>query len=148
MRKLTIKRSGLGIYGNFGAVKIFVEDNSGKPDLVIKGVPCRFLGLVRGGETETFEISEDKTKVFAIMSEMYRNHKYDYRIIEAGSEDVVLGGKSTYSKLLGYMFEFDGDAPPEADADYNKWKGIMIGVYIGTIVVSIAIGIVLAKFLK
>ena len=108
MRKLTVKRTAMGVYGEFGTLSVYVEDRSGEnPDTVIKGVPCRLLGQLKSGDTKEFEIEEKELKVFAIMGKTWRNYKYDYRVIEAGCEDVALSGISIEDKMIGRIFNFD-----------------------------------------
>ncbi|MDE6302909.1 MAG: hypothetical protein K2M36_04925, partial [Clostridia bacterium] len=117
MRALTVSRFSIGTYDSYYTLRIYIEDYNEKPDIVIKGVPCRLLGKLRSGETRVFSIGEEKVKVFAIMGKMLRNYKYDYRIIEAGNEDVYLSGKSCADRSVGGFFYFDGDTPFEVSED-------------------------------
>ena len=142
MRKLTISRKTMGPYGDYATLKIFVEDYNGKPDTIIKGAPCRLLGKIGQNETKTFEIDEREQKIYAIMGMAGRNYKYDYRIIEAGSEDVSLSGRSGADRHMGCLFYFDGDTPPEVNEDLKKWGRIM-----GITVVGLALGICVIVFM-
>ena len=148
MRKLTISRHSIGYDASFGTVKIYVEDNSVTPDIIIKGVPCRFLGKLTSNDIETFEIDERQQKVFAVISKTSRDYKYDYRVIEAGYEDVVLSGKSSADRLLGCMFYFDGETPPEIYEDLKKWKNKMYAVMFGTVIVGIVIVVLVQVIVK
>ena len=148
MRRLTISRHAIGYDASYGTVKIYIEDNSATPDIIIKGVPCRFLGKLNSNESETFEIDEREQKVFAVISKTSRNYKYDYRVIEAGYDDVVLSGKSSADRLLGCMFYFDGETPSEIYEDLKRWKNKMYAVMIGAVFVSVAIVVLVRVIVK
>ena len=146
MRKLTVTRNAMGTYGEFGTLSVYVEDRgSENPDIVIKGVPCRLLGQLQSGDTKEFEIDEQELKVFAIMGKTWRNYKYDYRIIEAGCEDVALSGISIEDKMIGRMFNFDGETPEESRKDLGKMKLIRIAIIFGAVLIGGIVGALYAR---
>ena len=146
MRKLTVTRNAMGAYGELGTLSIYVEDrNAENADIVIKGVPCRLLGQLQSGDTKEFEIDEQEVKVFAFMGKTWRNYKYDYRIIEAGCEDVTLTGISIEDKMVGRIFNFDGETPEEVRKDLGKMMLIRIAIVFGAVLIGGIAGALYAR---
>ena len=94
MRNLTITRKK-SFVGCLGKMKVYIEDPEAG-ELEINGVSCRKLGTLKNGETATFPISDRAAKVFVIADKVSRGFCCDYYPITAGTENVVLTGKTMH----------------------------------------------------
>ncbi len=112
MRNLTIKREKSAVAA-LVKLKIYIEDKY-IPELYINGVPCRKIGTVKNGATETFKIPEKATRVFAIWDKPTRNVSNDCYELSEGQADVVLSGKATLDTFRFNPFKFDGNNNEEA----------------------------------
>ncbi len=119
MRKLTIKRKG-SFVGRAGKLKVYVVDPL-HIELDICGEGCRFLGEIKNGKTESFEIDERESRVYVIFDKPSRNWCNDSRPIPASGEDVELSGKCHFNPFKGNAFVFDGE--PDEIALKNKKSG-------------------------
>ncbi|MBQ9743974.1 MAG: hypothetical protein IJW19_02515 [Clostridia bacterium] len=140
MRRLSITRTK-SFVGCLCKTKIYIEDNT-STDLVIKGVGCRFLGEIKNGATETFEIGEESAKLFAIAGKTSKNYCNELYVLPEGSEDIALTGKHKYNPGAGNPFYFDNNNSGEAavNRSANKNRGMII------MAIAIAIGIVIGIF--
>ena len=140
MRKLTIERKK-SVVACLAYMNVFIEDPSSN-DLEIDGVSCRKLGIVKNGETVTFEIGEEAAKVYAIADQLSKNYCCDRLEIPAGTEDVSLSGKNRYNPATGNAFRFDGNNSEEAKAFRKKGLKKGIGVVAVLAVIAVVIGVV------
>ncbi len=130
MRNLTIKREK-SFASALYKTAFYIEDYE-FCDSKIAGVPCRFLGKIKNGETETFQIDNDAKKVFAIADKLSKSFCNDFYQLEAGDEDVFLSGENRYNPLRGNCFNFHSNDNPEALK--NRKKGSIKGFVILTVV--------------
>lgn len=107
MRNLTMERVK-SFVGSLAKMKVYIEDPFSN-ELVINNVPCRKLGELKNGETQTFEIGEEAAKVFVIADKISRNFCNDYYEIPAGQENVFLSGKNKFNLATGNAFRFDNN---------------------------------------
>lgn len=141
MRTLTIQRTK-HFAGCLGTMKVYIEDMIFS-DLVIDGRPCRKLGTLKNGETQTFEISETAARVYVIADRFSKGYSNDFYEIPAGEENIVLSGRNHFNPAAGNPFYFDGEA---GDAVLrNRKKGIRNGAIVlaGSLIVGFAIGFLL-----
>ena len=131
MRNLTITRHK-SFVGCLGKLKVYIEDVT-QGETEINGVPCRFLGKIRNGETATFEISGNAARVFVIADKLTKNFCSDFAPIPSGSADVSLSGKCRFNPAAGNAFRFDGALSPEVSAMRRK------GVKKGIVVLAVAL---------
>ncbi len=138
MRNLTITRTKSFI-ACFLKMKVYIEDSE-HPEITINDTPCRKLGILKNGETQTFAIDETSAKVFVITDTLSKNYCNDYYTLPEGSEDVVLSGKNRYNPANRNAFRFDNNDSEDVTA--NRKKGLKKGltVLIIAFVVGLAIG--------
>jgi hypothetical protein len=106
MRTLTVTREK-AVCGRLRKVKLYVEDASAS-EITLANIPCRLLGTLKNGETQSFEIPEEAVRIFAIMDKFSAACCNDCYPIPAGSEAVVLTGKRTFNPVSGNAFRFSG----------------------------------------
>lgn len=105
MRKLTIFRAK----SNAAAVarmRVFIEDSEAA-EFKINGVGCRKLGVLKNGEERTFEIGEQRARVFVLADRAETDYCGSYAVIPAGFEDVRLSGRSRRESNGAGAFRFD-----------------------------------------
>lgn len=88
-------------------LNVYVEDVN-NPETVIADIPCRKVCKIANGETVSFEIPEEETRVIVIADKLSKNMCNDYYRIPAGTLDVEIGGKCTYNPYAGNPFRFHG----------------------------------------
>jgi hypothetical protein len=126
MRNLTITRRK-SIVASLATVKVYIEDSSCH-ELMINGVPCRKLGTLRNGESNTFSISNGAAKVFVIADKLSKGFSNDFYQLTAGNEDISLSGQNKLNPTTGNPFLFDNNRNFEvlANRQKNKKIGILI----------------------
>ena len=143
MRTLTITRNKTAV-GCAGRIRIYVEDYTA-PEITILDTPCRPLGILKNGETQSFEIPEEAVKIFAIADKASKNYCNEFYPIPAGIDPVTLSGQCRYNPMGGNAFRFDGVTDEETlqNRKENKAKGgpimavcIAIGFVVGFVVVA------------
>jgi len=72
MRRLTIKREK-SFVASLAKLKIYIEDPA-SDEIRINGTPCRKIGDLKNGEEKTFEINEQKAKVFVIADNLSKEY--------------------------------------------------------------------------
>ena len=90
MRELTIKREKVSTCGR-AAVEIYITSPEAA-ELTIEGVPCRKLGELKNGETETFSVCSDAATVYAVVADSTKDFVCRSYELEAGEENVNLCG--------------------------------------------------------
>lgn len=105
MRTLTIKRRK-SIVGCAMKVKIYISSTT-TCELAISNTPCVFLGSIKNGKEETFEISEEKCTIFAIIDQYSKDYCNDSIELPAGQEAISLSGKNKFNLAKGNPFIFD-----------------------------------------
>lgn len=105
MRQLTIKRTKTRA-ACLMKVKFYIADET-SDEITIGGVKCRKLGAIKNGKEATFEISNNREVIFAILDRFSKDKCNDRLVIEAGEEDVVVSGKNVLSPMDGNPFIFD-----------------------------------------
>ena len=138
MRNLTITRTK-SFVACLARVQVYIEDPAAA-ELTINDVPCRKLGVLKNGETKTFEVGEGEAKVFVIADKLSRNFCSEYYRLPEGQEDVFLSGKNRYNPANGNAFRFDGNEGTEV-SEHRK-KGTRRGIVILVIaaIVGFALG--------
>ena len=116
MRKLTVTRTK-----KFAAcaAKLGVYISSPEGEFSIRGTPCRRLGLLGNGKTESFEIGEDAARVFVVANEKSADIFNEFCDIPAGSEDVSLAGHNELALKQGNPFVFD-NVPVTSEMEQNR----------------------------
>jgi len=104
MRTVTIQRSKSFI-GCLVSSKVYIEDPTSS--FKIDKVPCRLLGKVKNGKSETFTIEEDARRLFVIADKITRNFCFDVVTLPAGSEPLFLSGRHRFSLFTSNAFRFD-----------------------------------------
>ena len=105
MRKLIFTRRKTFI-ACLGKLKVYMCDATSN-EIVINNYNCRLLGVVKNGETVTFEIPNEEIRLFGIWGKMSKNYCNGTTVIPAGNDDVILGGIATYNPITGNPFQFD-----------------------------------------
>ena len=126
MRNLTITRTKRFV-ASLSKQKFYLEDYT-LPDTTINGVPCRKLGVLKNGDTQTFQIDNNEAKVFVISDKLSKNFCNDFYQISAGEDNVYLSGKNCYNPATGNAFRFDGNDSEEAKA--NRKHGVKRGLLV------------------
>ncbi|MBR4767993.1 MAG: hypothetical protein IK088_03350 [Lachnospiraceae bacterium] len=134
MRNLTIERRKTGV-GCLAIANVFIEDRE-QSEIEIDGMPLRKLGILKNGETKTFEIDEEARRIYVIADQLSKEYCNDFFDLPAGAEDVSLSGQNKLNPANGNAFRFDGN-DSEAVKQNHK-KGLRIGLI--ALIVSIVIG--------
>lgn len=145
MRTLTIQRTKRFV-ACLGTMKVYVEDPAAS-ELVIDGRPCRKLGTLKNGQTQSFEISEAAARIYVIADKLSKNYCNDFYELPAGEEDVFLSGRNHFNPGAGNPFYFDGVT--DESVLRNRKKGIRTGVIVlvAALLVGAAIGFMLTSSL-
>ena len=139
MRTLTITRNKTFV-GCAGKLKVYIEDYE-TPEMTILDTPCRQLGTLKNGETQSFEITEQAAKVFVIADKISKGYCNEFYPIPAGIDPVTLTGKCHYNPMSGNPFRFDGNSDASALANRRKNRNIGIIILIAAFAVGIVIGL-------
>jgi len=150
MRNLTINRISAPANKPF-KYKVLVEDRSVKKDaVIISGRKCRMLGTISDGETKTFEIHNDKCRVYVIANNFMRNVSNDFYTILPGHNEVTLSGKTTFNPLNFFAFMFNGLASNEMVRNRKRVKQagtiILSLILAACIILGITIGAIINDF--
>ena len=130
--------------GALNVLKIYIEDRY-IPEIYINGVPCRKIGTVKNGATETFKIPNKTLKVFAIWNKTTRNISNDYYELPEGEADVFLSGRATSNLLRFNPFKFDGNENTEGEELRSKaFKKSVLALALVVVGVFLVFGIVRA----
>ena len=138
-RTLTITRNKTSV-GCLGKIKLYIEDYTA-PEITILDTPCRLLGTLKNGETQSFEITEEAVKIFAIFDNVSKNYCNEYYPIPAGIDPVTLSGQCKFNPTIGNAFRFDDLTDEEALANRRKGKKKGVVVYVAAIVAGLIIGL-------
>ena len=144
MRNLTITRNKTFV-GCLGKMKVYVEDPV-MGDITIGTARCRRLGDLKNGETKTFSIDENETRVYVIADTLSKNYCNEFCTVPAGSNDVFLTGQNRYNPANGNAFQFDGqtDEAVLQNRRKNTKRGIII--LVAAVVVGFVIGFLISYF--
>lgn len=136
MRNLTITRrkSFIGCAMND---HVYIRDDL-TPEITIDGTPCKKIGIIKNGETKTFQIDESEQQIFLIADKLSKNYCNATITIPEGQEDIVLSGihKFVYGSN---PFRFDGIEQTKEDLAKQKRNGrigaiiIIAGTILGLI---------------
>lgn len=126
MRNLTIKRIK-SFVGCLAKMKIYIEDHNSN-EILINNTPCRKIGFLKNGEEKTFQIGEQKAKVFVIADKLSKNYCNEYYQLSEGQEDLFLSGKNKFNPANGNAFRFDNNESKEIITNRKKGtrKGLLI----------------------
>ncbi len=146
MRNVTIHREK-SFVACLGKLKVYIEDPNGK-DIVINGVPCTKVGVLKNGKTLTFQVDESSRKVFVIAGKTSASFCSDYYQLPAGTEDVNLSGRNKYNLANGNAFRFNGVTDEEVLNSRKKGtrKGIIILIF--AVILGVIIGLLTPSFKK
>ncbi|MGM9642646.1 MAG: hypothetical protein ACI3XI_05490 [Eubacteriales bacterium] len=141
MRKVNLTRDK-SFVGCIGTLRVLVEDGAAG-DININGTPCRLVAYVKNGETVSFEIGNEATKIYVIADKMSKNYCNDYYPVPEGDADLEIGGKCTYNPGLGNPFRFHGITDEEIlkSRKRSNVKGVFILVL--CIIIGVVIGLLL-----
>ena len=144
MRNLTITRNKTFV-GCLGKMKVYVEDPI-MGDTTIGTARCRRLGDLKNGETKTFSIDENETRIFVIADSLSKSYCNEFCTVPAGSNDVFLTGQNRYNPANGHAFQFDGqtDEAVLQNRRKNTKRGIII--LVAAVVVGFIIGFLISYF--
>ena len=136
MRNLTIKREK-SFVGSLAKMKIYIEDPTSN-EMRINDIPCRKIGDLKNGEEKTFQIDEQKAKVFVIADNLSKSYCNEYYQLPEGQESIFLSGKNRFSPANGNAFRFDNNESEENIA--NRKRGTRKGILI--LIAAIIVGAV------
>ncbi len=136
MRNLTIKREK-SFVGCLAKMKIYIEDPTSN-EMCINDTPCRKLGDLKNGEEKTFQIGEQKAKIFVIADKLSKNYCNEYYQLSEGQEDIFLSGKNKFNPANGNAFRFDNNESKESIA--NRKRGTKKGLLV--LIVAVIVGAV------
>ena len=139
MRTLTVTRNKTFV-GCASKIRIYVEDYV-SPEITILDTPCRLLGILKNGETQSFEIAEEAVKVFAIADKYSRKYCNEFYPIPAGIDPVSLSGQCRYNPTGGNPFRFDGVTNEAVLANRRKNTRRGIIVLVAAVVLGVIIGL-------
>ncbi len=136
MRNLTIKRAK-SFVGCLAKMKIYIEDPTSN-EMHINDTPCRKLGDLKNGEEKTFQIDEQKAKIFVIADNLSKNYCNECYQLSDGQEDIFLSGKNKFNPANGNAFRFDNNESEENIANRNRGtrKGLLV------LIVAVVVGAV------
>ncbi|MDR3292632.1 MAG: hypothetical protein LBT20_00840 [Clostridiales bacterium] len=100
MRNLTIQREK-SIIACLAKIRIFIEDEHG--DLILDGIKCKQIGVLKNGETDSYSITSENIKVFVVFSKIAPQKYHAVRQLEAG-QNVELFTGPTGDPLAGNPF--------------------------------------------
>ena len=141
MRNLTIKRED-SFVGKLISMKVYIADYENGEKIEIAGRKCRYLGSIKNGETKTFEITNEKCRVFVIADKITKGICNDFYTISAGKGDIAISGKNQLNLFNLNSFIFNGAPTREMarNRQYNKTLGgiiftclVVIGIVLGLI---------------
>lgn len=127
MRNLTIKREESFI-GKLFSAKVYIADEFEGDKIEIAGKKCRYLGSIKNGGEKTFEITNEKCRVFVISDKITKDIHNDFYTISAGQRDLTITGKNQCNILNFGAFMFDGMPTREMarNRQYNKTLGSIV----------------------
>ena len=140
MRTLTITRNKTFV-GCAGKIRLYMEDYT-SPETTILDTPCRLLGTLKNGETQSFEIPEEAVKIFAIADKVSKSYCNEFYPIPAGFDPVTLAGQCRYNPATGNAFRFEGVTDEEVLANRRRGSKKGIIVLIAAFAVGVLIGLV------
>lgn len=145
MRNVTIERKK-SFVGSLAKFRVFAEDAQA-PDMMIQGVPCRKVGEMKNGETITFEVGEEATKLFVINGQASQEFCVELYPLPAGSTDVFLSGACKLNPSAGNAFRFDDNDSEEAQQvrKGSKKTGVLATVLSILLCVLVGVGFGLVK---
>ena len=137
MRKVYLTRDK-SFVACLAKLNVYVED-ANNPEDVIADIPCRKVCKIANGETISFEIPDEETRVIVIADKLSKNLCNDYYRVPAGVSDVEIGGKCTYNPGAGNPFRFHGvtDEDILANRKRSGRKGLI------TILIAALVGFVI-----
>ncbi len=138
MRQLTITRDK-SFAACLAKMKIYIEDASAN-ELTIDNTPCRRLGTVKNGESVTFTIGEEATRVYVIADRLSKNLCHDRYDLPAGQEDITLTGRNYFNLASGNAFVFDLNNRPDIAKARHRRMIVGFCVLLAILVVSSLIG--------
>lgn len=141
MRTLTVTRSKTFV-GCVSKVRIYMEDYN-SPETTILDTPCRLLGTLKNGETQSFEIPEEAVKIFAIADKASKHYCNEFYPIPAGFDPVTLTGQCRYDPASGNPFRFDGVTNEAVLA--NRRKNTRRGIIVTVVAVILSVIILFAQ---
>ena len=120
MRTLTVRRRKTFV-AYPSRVGVYIEDPHAD-GITINNTTCRFLDTLRNGEEKSFEIGENRAKVFITGKQISKLYGNDFYEIEESESDIYLSGKNRFDPIMGNPFRFDNNGS-EAAALQRKKNG-------------------------
>ena len=114
MRTITVERRKSKV-GALGTFSIYVEDYA-QQELLIRAVPCRFVGKIKNGEELRFELDETERRIFVVNGKTSKDFCLEMLRLPAGNSDVTLSGQCRFSIATGNAFRFDDNDTEETRA--------------------------------
>lgn len=143
MRLLTIERRRCSA-ACLRKMKVYWEDPNGKAK--INGVKCSFLGMIKNGETKTFEITDNAGKVFVVKDRLAKSLTCDFYQLPEGNENILLTGENSFNLFSDFSFRFDNNDSPEAKKHHKKQVLKVVLMYILVFILGIALGVGLVLY--
>ena len=137
MRDLTIRRRKVFV-GCLAKLKVYVEDPYSS-EIRIGNTPCRFLGRLKNGETQTFQVGDEAVKIYVIADKLSKEYSNEYYQLPEGTEDILLEGQVKLSPGNN-MFRFDNNNSEGIQEKRKKGSRTGIILLIGAIVLGAAVG--------
>ena len=142
MRDLTIKREK-SFVGCLAKMKIYIEDSTSN-EMRINDIPCRKIGDLKNGEEKTFQIDEQKAKIFVIADNLSKSYCNEYYQLPEGQESIFLSGKNKFNPANGNAFRFDNNESEENIA--NRKRGTLKGMLV--LIPAVIVGVVAGNLIS
>ncbi len=139
MRNITLTREKTFV-GCVSKLNVLIADPAG--DITVNDTVCRRVAKIKNGETITFEIGDEATRIYVIADKLSKNYCNDYYPVPEGSDDLVLTGRCRYNPMAGNPYRFEGVTDPEVLANRRKSNNKGAIVVAVCFVIGIAIGLV------
>lgn len=141
MRNITITRRKTFV-GCAMKDQVYIRDEAA-PELTIDGVPCRKIGSLKNGETQTFQLPEGEQELFLIVDKVSKDYCYARAAVPAEG-DAEFSGKHHF--VFGSNpFRFDGQEVTPSQKKKGR-KGNVIGI--GAVIVGVILGLLLTQGLQ
>ncbi len=140
MRKVYLTREK-SFVASLGMLRVLIEDSE-YGDVKIDGTSCRVAAYVGNGETVSFDIGNEATKIYVIADKLSKGYCSDYYPVPEGDTDIEISGKCKYNPALGNPFRFNG-VTDETVLKSRKKAGLKAIIPIAiAVVIGIAIGFI------
>ncbi len=123
-------------------LNVYVEDNA-RGDATVNGVAYRKVCPIKNGETVSFDIGDEATRVMVAVTTAVDNTLSDYYQIPAGETDVELGGVCKYVNGAGSPFRFHGVTDEDVLSNRKRAGKKSALLWVAAVLIGLGIGILL-----